>query len=63
MPQRSPRQGASTGMQYAYLGHTVTLTWRDPRSKFKIDLSMITNIWVDPAWREEHDGLKIILLA
>ena len=32
-----------------YLGHTVTLTWCDPRSKFKIDLSRITNIWVDPA--------------
>ena len=49
MPQRSSRQGASTDMQYAYLDHTVTLTWRDPRSKFKIDLSMIANIWVDPA--------------
>ena len=24
-----------------YLGHTVTLTWRDLRSKFKIDFSMI----------------------
>ena len=46
-----------------YLGHTVTLTWRDPRSKIKIDLSRITNIWVDPAWQEEHDGFKIIPLA
>ena len=46
-----------------HLGHTVTLTWRDPRSKLKIDLSKITNIWVNPAWREEHDGLKIIPLA
>ena len=32
-----------------YLGHTVTLTWRDPRSNFKIDLSMIKSIWFDPA--------------
>ena len=24
-----------------YLGHTVTQTWRDPRSNFKIDLSII----------------------
>ena len=46
-----------------YLGHTVTLTRRDPRSKFKIDLSRIANTWVDPAWREEHDSLKIIPLA
>ena len=27
-----------------YLGHTVTLTWRDLRSKFKIDLSRIKSI-------------------
>ena len=48
-----------------YLGHTVTLTWRDLRSNFKIDLSGITkkNIWIDPAWREEYDGVKIIPLA
>ena len=47
-----------------YLGHTVTLTWRDLRSTFfKIHLSRITNIWIDPARRDEHDGVKIILLS
>ena len=30
-----------------YLGHTVTLTWRDLRSNFKIDLSRIKSIWID----------------
>ena len=45
-----------------YLGHTVTLTWRDMRSNFKIDLSRIINKWIDSAWREEHDGVKIIPL-
>ena len=32
-----------------YLGHTVTLTWRDLGSNFKIDLSRIKSIWIDPA--------------
>ena len=32
-----------------YLGHTVTLTWRDLRSKFKMDLPRIKSIWIDPA--------------
>ena len=27
-----------------YLGHTVTLTWRDLRSNFKIDLSSIKHM-------------------
>ena len=31
-----------------YLGHTVTLTWRDLRSNFKIDLSRTNSIWIDP---------------
>ena len=40
------------------------LTWRDLRSYFKIDLSMIKkNIWIDPARREEHNGVKIIPLV
>ena len=33
-----------------YLGHTVTLTWRDLRSNFKIDLSRkkaYGSIWLD----------------
>ena len=30
-----------------YFRHTVTLTWRDLRSNFKIDLSRIKNIWMD----------------
>ena len=33
-----------------YLGHTVTLTWRDLRSNFKIDISRIKaygSIWLD----------------
>ena len=34
-----------------------------PDSNFKIDLSRIKNIWIDPAWREEHDGVELILLA
>ena len=46
-----------------YLGHTVTLTWRDLRSHFKIDLSRIKNIWIDPASREKHDGVKLVPLA
>ena len=41
VPQCSSRQDASTDMHMAYLGHTVTLTWRDLRSNFKIDLSRI----------------------
>ena len=41
----------------------VTLTWRDLRSNFKIDLSRIKRIWIDPAWREEHDGVKLVPLA
>ena len=45
-----------------YLGHTVTLTWRDLRSNFEIDLSR-KNIWIDPTWRVEHDGVKIVPLA
>ena len=45
-----------------YLGHTVTLSWRDLRSNFKIDLPRIKNIWIDAAWRDEHDGVKIIPL-
>ena len=32
-----------------YLGHHVTLTWRDLRSNVKIDLSMIKSIRIDPA--------------
>ena len=33
-----------------YLGHTVTtVTWRDLRSNFKIDLSRIKSICIDPA--------------
>ena len=32
-----------------YLGHTVTLTWRDLRSNFNIDLSRIKSTWIDPA--------------
>ena len=46
-----------------YLGHTVTLTGRDLRSNFKIDLPRIKNIWIDAAGRKEHDGVKIIPLA
>ena len=47
-----------------YLCHTVTLTWSDQRSIFfKIDISMIKRIWIDSAWREEHDGVKLISLA
>ena len=45
-----------------YLGRTVTLTWRDVRSNVKIDLSR-KNIWMDPACRDEHDGVKIIPLV
>ena len=45
-----------------YLSHTVTLTWRDLRSNFKNDLSRIKSIWIDPAWREEHDGVKLVHL-
>ena len=33
----------------SYLGHTVTLTWRDLRSNFKIDLSRIKSMWIDLA--------------
>ena len=32
-----------------YLGHPMTLTWRDLRSNFEIDLSRIKSIWIDPA--------------
>ena len=44
-----------------YLGDTVTLTCRDLRSNFKTDLSRTKNIWMDPAWREEHGGVKLFL--
>ena len=62
VPQCSSRQGASPDMQHDLL-HTVTLTWRDLRSNFKIDLSRIKDIWIDPALREEHDGVKLVPLA
>ena len=44
-----------------YLVHTVTLTWCDLRSNFKIDISRIkkTYGWI----RLEHDGVKTIHLA
>ena len=32
-----------------FLGHTVTLTWRDLMSNFKIDLLRIKSIWIDQA--------------
>ena len=31
-----------------YFGRTVTLTWRDLRANFKIDLSTIKSIWIVP---------------
>ena len=47
VPQCSSRQGASLICNMTYLGHTVTLTWRDLRSNFKIDLSRIKSIRID----------------
>ena len=41
VPQCSSRQGASMTCNITYLSHTVTLTWCDLRSNFKIDLSRI----------------------
>ena len=41
VPQCSSRQEESPDMQHDHFGHTVTLTWRDLRSNFKIDLSRI----------------------
>ena len=63
VPQCSSRPGASTDMQYDLLRSQcdIYLVW--PEVNFKIGLSMITNIRIDPAWREEHDGVKIIPLA
>ena len=49
VPQCSARQGASPDMQHDLLGHTVTLTWRDLRSNFKIYLSRIKGKGIDPA--------------
>ena len=44
-----------------YLGRFVTLTAGDLRSKLQIYLSRSKSISVDPAWPEEHTGVKIIL--
>ena len=38
----------------------IILIWK---VNFKIELPRIKNIWIDAAWREEHDSVKIILLA
>ena len=42
-----------------YLGHTVTLTWFDLRSNFKIDFARIKNIWIDPASRRNTTVSKL----
>ena len=46
-----------------YLGRFVTLTSVDLRSKFQIYLLRSKSISVDPAWREEYSGVKIIPLS
>ena len=46
-----------------YLGHFVTLTSGDLVSNLPIDLSRSKSISVDPAWREEHNGVEIIPLS
>ena len=46
-----------------YLGRFVTLTSGDLRSKIQIYLSRSKSLSVDPAWREEHSGVKIIPLT
>ena len=43
-----------------YLGHFATLTSGDLRSNLQVDLSRSKSILFDPAWREEHNGVKII---
>ena len=46
-----------------YLGDFVTLTSGDLGSNLPIDLSRSKSISVDPAWREEHNGVQIISLS
>ena len=46
-----------------YLGHFVTLTSGDLGSNLPIDLSRSKSISVDPAWREEHNGVQTIPLS
>ena len=46
-----------------YLGHFVTLTSGDLGSNLPIDLSRSKSISVDPAWRDEHNGVQIIPLS
>ena len=46
----------------AYFSHFVTLTSGDLGWNLQIDLSRSKLISVDPAWRVEHNGVKIISL-
>ena len=46
-----------------HLGLFVTLTSGDLRSKLQIYLSRSKSISVDPAWWEEHSGVKMIPLT
>ena len=46
-----------------YLGHSVILTSGDLGSNLQIDLSRWTSRSVDPAWQDEHNGVKIIPLS
>ena len=42
-----------------YLGHAdLDLAWPEVIF-FLINLSKIKNIWIDPPWGEEHDGVKV----
>ena len=44
-----------------HLNHHVTLTWDDLRSNFEIDLSRSSSICFEPARRENHIDVKLII--
>ena len=46
-----------------YLGYFVTLNSGDLGSNLPIDLSRSKSISLDPAWREEHNGVQIFPLS
>ena len=46
-----------------YLGQSVILALCDLRSNIPSDLSGSLSIWIDPPWREKHDGAKINALS
>ena len=63
MPKCSSYKADHLICNMTYLGHFVTLTSGDLGSNLQIDLSRSKSTSVDPAWREAHNGVKIIPLS